>query len=87
MKDDAIIKQRIRGRSVRAIAKAQHTTVAAINEAIDRWTASTIDDKIRKNTLALELARLDGLQEVFYQHALEGDPQCVGLVTKFIERR
>jgi hypothetical protein len=48
---------------VRAIAKA--TTVAAINEAIDRWAASTIDDKIRKHSGA-RASRLDELQEVFY---------------------
>jgi hypothetical protein len=49
--DDAIIKQRIAGRSVRANCQS----AAQINEAID--------DKIRKNTLALELARLHELQE------------------------
>jgi hypothetical protein len=38
---------------VRTIAKARRTTVSAINEAIDRWAASVIDDKIRKNALAL----------------------------------
>jgi hypothetical protein len=61
--DDDIIRQRISGRSVREIAKARRCSVAQINEAIDRWTATSIDDKIRKNTLALELARLDDLQE------------------------
>jgi Tfp pilus assembly PilM family ATPase len=67
--DDRIIRQHLEGRSMRAIAKAQRTTVAEINEVIDRWAASAIDEKIRKNTLALELARFDELQEVF-THAL-----------------
>jgi hypothetical protein len=35
-----------------------------------------IDDKIRKNTLAFELARLDELQQVFCARALNGDLQC-----------
>jgi hypothetical protein len=56
MNDEEIIRQRISGRSVRAIAKAWRAIVAEINEAIDRWAASAIEDKIRKNTLALELA-------------------------------
>ncbi len=87
MSDDEIIQQRIAGRSVRAIAKAQHCSVAQVNEAIDRWAATAIDDKIRKTTLALELARLDQLQETFYARALEGDVQCGALVAKLIERR
>jgi Mor family transcriptional regulator len=36
MNDDAIIKQRIAGKSVRAIAKTQRCSVAQVNEAIDR---------------------------------------------------
>jgi hypothetical protein len=50
MDDDTIIRQRIAGRSVRAIAKAQHCSVAQVNEAIDRWAESAITDKIRKHT-------------------------------------
>ena len=63
MNDDEVIRQRISGRSARAIAKAQATTVAEVNKALDRFTETTIDDKIRRHTLALELARLDELQE------------------------
>ena len=44
MNDDVIIQQRISGRSVRAIAKAQATTVAEVNKALDRFTEITIDD-------------------------------------------
>src|SRR5215468_4229651 len=71
----------------RAIAKAQATTVAEVNKALDRFTETTIDDKIRRHTLALELARLDESQETFYARALEGDVQCGALITKIIERR
>jgi hypothetical protein len=46
-----------------------------------------IADKARKHGLALELARLDELQEVFYQRATEGGVSCDVLVTKIIERR
>jgi len=34
--DDAIIQQRIAGSGVRAIAKSQCTTLAQVNEAIER---------------------------------------------------
>jgi hypothetical protein len=50
MSDYDIIRQRISGRSVRAIAKERGCSVAQVNEVIDRWAAPTIDDKIRKNT-------------------------------------
>lgn len=62
-------------------------TVSEIDEAIDRWADSIITDKTRKHTPALELGRLDELQEVFYQPALEGDVRCGALVAKIIERR
>lgn len=66
-----IIRQLIAGHSVRATAKARQT-VSEVNAAIHRWASSAIPDKTRKHTLALELARLDELQETFYARALEG---------------
>jgi hypothetical protein len=57
------------------IAKAQRTTVAEINEVIDCWAASVIDEEIRKNALALELARLDEPQEVFCARAVPWPPR------------
>ena len=87
MNDDTIIQQRVSGRSARAIARAQGCTLAEVSKVLDRFTETTIDDKTRKHTLALELARLDELQETFYARALEGDVQCGALITKIIERR
>lgn len=47
----------------------------------------TITERIREYTLTLELARLDELQQVFYERAKEGDVSAGALVTKIIERR
>jgi hypothetical protein len=52
--DDKIVRARISGRSVSTIAKTRRMTVAEVNEAIDCWADSTITDKTRKRTLALE---------------------------------
>jgi hypothetical protein len=41
----------------------------------------------RKHSLALELERLDQLQQVFGARALEGDVASGALVAKIIERR
>ena len=87
MNDDTIIQQRVSGRSARAIARAQGCSLAEVSKVLDRFTETTIDDKTRKHTLALELARLDELQETFYARALEGDVACGALITKIIERR
>ena len=61
MNDDEIVQQRVSGRSARAIARAQGCTLAEVTRVLDRFTETTIDDKTRKHTLALELARLDEL--------------------------
>ena len=87
MNDDEIVQQRVSGRSARAIARAHGCTLAEVGKVLDRFTETTIDDKTRKHTLALELARLDELQETFYARALEGDVACGALITKIIERR
>ena len=87
MNDDEIVQQRVSGRSARAIARAHGITPAEVSKVLDRFTETTIDDKTRKHTLALELARLDELQETFYARALEGDVACGALITKIIERR
>jgi hypothetical protein len=85
--DDLIVRQRIAGRSVRAIAKALNIGVAEVNRAIDRWAETVVNPALRKQTLALELARLDEMQLVFYERALEGDVPSGAPVAKLIERR
>src|SRR5262249_40578601 len=87
MNDDEIVQQRVSGRSARAIARAHGITPAEVSKVLDRFTETTIDDKTRRHTLALELARLDELQETFYARALEGDVRCGALITKSIESR
>ena len=69
----------------RALSPRRRPQLAEVT--LDRFTETTIDDKVRRHTLALELARLDELQETFYARALEGDVQCGALITKIIERR
>ena len=82
-----IVQARIRGESVRSIAKRLSCTLAEVHKVLDRFAETTIDEKTRKHTLALELARLDELQTVFHDRALAGDVHCGALVAKIIERR
>ena len=82
-----IVQARIRGESVRSIAKRFSCSLAEVKKILDRFAETVIDDNTRKHTLALELARLDELQSVFHDRALAGDVHCGALVAKIIERR
>jgi hypothetical protein len=58
----------------------------------DQIIRQRIDGRsVGKDTLALELARLDELQEVFYARALDGYAQCAALnratLCNFADRR
>jgi pyridoxal/pyridoxine/pyridoxamine kinase len=85
--DDDIIQQRISGRSVRAIAKAAGIAVAEVNRVLDRFTVDTVSDQARRHTLALELARMDLMEQVYFSRAMNGDVQSAQLVAKLTERR
>jgi tRNA(Ile2) C34 agmatinyltransferase TiaS len=87
MNDDDIIRQRIAGKSVRAIAKSARTSVSEVNAVIDRWASVALTSEARKHGLALELARLDELQRTFYEKALGGDIASGALCEKIIARR
>lgn len=54
---------------------------------MDRFCSAYINEQTRRHTLALEFARLDQLQEVFYARALEGDVASGQLVQEIIDRR
>jgi hypothetical protein len=88
MSDDEIIQERISGHSARAIAKSRGVALSEVNRALDEFADLTIDDRLRKNSLALELARLDAMQLVFYERAIkEGDVNSGMLVAKLISVR
>jgi hypothetical protein len=87
MSDDDIVDQRIKGRSVQAIAKSQNMSVRDVHEIINRWSDNCIDDRLRKNSLALELERLDQLQSAFFERALDGDAQSGILCVKIVSHR
>lgn len=84
---EEIIQARIRGESVRKIAKRLGITPMVVNETLDVFATSMISHQLRFHTLALELARLDDIQEVFIGQAHKGDIQSGMLVAKLIERR
>ena len=58
-----------------------------VNDVLYKFATQTITQKLRTHTLALELERLDKMQQVFERQARAGDVQSAHLVTKLIERR
>ena len=84
---EAIIEARVRGESIRSISKRLGCSVADIHDVLDRFASVTISANLRTHTLALELERLDNLQQAFEQQAKAGDVQSAMLITKIIERR
>ena len=83
---DAIIRERIIGKSVRAIAQDHGCSIAEVNKALDLFAVATINARVRTHALALELSRLDELQSVFYERAKAGDVASGMLLTKIMER-
>jgi hypothetical protein len=59
LEGEDIVQARIRGESVRSIAKRLCCTLAEVHKVLDRFAETVIDDKTRKHSLALELERLD----------------------------
>src|SRR5262249_39043163 len=73
---------------VRRIAKEYGCTVDLVHKALDRHPIELDRDKYLKRTLALELARLDELEEAFRDKAIEDrDVASAALLVKIYERR
>jgi len=85
--EDAILKARIGGKSVRRIARENGCSEGAIDAILDRHAGSIMSDKYLRRAMLLELQRLDDYVETFHQKAIEGDPVCGALCVKISERR
>jgi hypothetical protein len=86
-RDEEIIRLRIAGASVRAIAKQLGCTAGDVNRAVDRLANTILDVRYRTRTVALELERFDRLGMRFFAMALNGDVAAGSLLVKISERR
>jgi hypothetical protein len=84
--EQAIFRARVAGHSIRSIAQEFHCSVAHVEAVIDRC-CRPVDEHLRKQTLQLELERLDELEEVFQQKASAGDTLAAMLVLEIRDRR
>src|SRR5215469_215325 len=78
----------LNNRRVLALAKAHKMTVAKVHEALDQHPVSTDRETFLRRTLAMELMRLDQLEEAFERKALrDRDISSGALMVKIAERR
>jgi hypothetical protein len=84
--DDAVLEQRLAGKSTRAIGRELKLTVGQVDAILDR-VLPAVDNPARLRAIALDLHRLDGLLETFYKRAIAGDVNSGTLCVKIIERR
>lgn len=73
----------------RAVALAKHhkCTVREIRSALDKHPLEVDRDAYLRRTVALELVRLDQLEEAFAAQAMAGDVPSGSLLVKIAERR
>lgn len=85
--EQKILRHRIAGFSEYHIAKTEGITVGEVKRILRNYAHGVLDDDCRRNHLALELARIDMLQQQYYAKAMNGDLQAAQFVSKLIERR
>jgi hypothetical protein len=84
--DDAVLEQRLAGKSARAIGRELKLSVGQVDAILDR-VLPEIGNPARLRAIALDLQRLDGLLQTFYQRAVNGDVNSGTLCVKIMERR
>jgi hypothetical protein len=86
--EDSILREAIFGDPVKQIARRHKCSVAAVNVILDQHAAEMLTPAARARTLALEMRRLDQLEQAFHRLAIANqDAQAGTLVTKISQRR
>jgi len=83
---ESIFRARLTGKSVRTIAKEFGLTTAEVAKIVETM-CEPVSPATRRAALALDLERLDQLQTVFYERAMEGDAASAAIALKVSERR
>jgi len=87
-RDDAMLEERLSGRSVQIIARQHHCATAEVEAVIDQRLGGEIDNVMRLKAIKLDVARLEGLMQPFYERATKDKDVAAGtLCVKILERR
>jgi hypothetical protein len=86
--DNAMLEERIAGRSIIAIAERYECTTSDVEGAIDRRLNFTLDNDQRLKAVKLDVTRLEALMLPFFERATKDrDVQAGTLCVKILERR
>ena len=87
-RDGVILEERIAGKSVVVIAEQYECTTSEVDAAIDRRLNFALDNDMRLKAVKLDVARLEGLMQPFYERATKDKDVPSGvLCVKILERR
>jgi len=87
-RDDAMLEERLSGRSAQIIARRHHCAIDEVEAVIDRRLGGAIDNVMRLKAIKLDVARLEGLMQPFYERATKDKDVAAGtLCVKILERR
>ena len=87
-RDGVIFEERIAGKSVVVIAEQYQCTTSEVDAAIDRRLNFALDNDMRLKAVKLDVARLEGLMQPFYERATKDKDVPSGvLCVKILERR
>jgi len=84
--EEQIFRLRLAGRSVRHLAKQFGRSIDEVAEICERM-CQPVSPAMRRAVLALDLERIEAVQQVFYAKAMDGDAAAGALVLKCQERR
>src|SRR5215831_1665857 len=87
-RDNAMLEERLSGRSVQIIARQHHCAIDEVEAVIDRRLGGEINNQMRLKAIKLDVARLEGLMQPFYERATKDKDVAAGtLCVKILERR
>jgi hypothetical protein len=84
---EAIIDARIRGQSARAVARRFGITMEAVEDVVNRYAVRSITHRLRFNTFAFTLERLEAIYEAHEAASRAGDAASSAILLKVIERQ
>jgi hypothetical protein len=86
--EDQIVREAVNCEPIKLIAQRHKCSMAAVYAVLDRHALETLKPAARARALALEVARLDTLEQTFHRLAIANqDAQAGTLVTKISQRR
>src|SRR5215472_17234611 len=83
---EAIISDRVNGKSVRDIARERSLSVAAVEAILDQEAERALGAPELRRMLYLEVCRLEAIKSVLFEKAMAGENAAAAIYVKLSER-